>query len=163
MNYTLEPMTTDHRQPVVDIFNHYITISTAAYQEAPVGVAFVDHLINLSKDLTTAVAKTGNSEVVGFGFLYPYHPASAFRNTAVAGYFLRPDHTRRGLGSQILNYLVVESRKLGLTTLLVNISSENAESLAFHRKQGFTECGRFRAIGRKFEREFDIIWMQRRI
>jgi len=50
---------------------------------------------------------------------------------------------------------------MGITTILASISSLNEGSLAFHQKNGFRECGRFRDIGVKKGRSFDGIWMQR--
>lgn len=37
------------------------------------------------------------------------------------------------------------------------------DSLAFHRKHGFEDCGRFKGVGRKFGEDFDIVWMQRHL
>ena len=54
-----------------------------------------------------------------------------------------------------------EARQRGIDTILANISSHNEQSLAFHAGHGFTECGRFRRAGRKFEKDFDIVWMQK--
>jgi L-amino acid N-acyltransferase YncA len=45
--------------------------------------------------------------------------------------------------------------------LLARISSLNEESIHFHRNNDFTECGRFRKIGRKKDREFDVVYMQK--
>lgn len=44
---------------------------------------------------------------------------------------------------------------------VVKISSLNAESLAFHRKNGFRESGRLVAVGRKRGADFDLVLMQR--
>ncbi len=57
--------------------------------------------------------------------------------------------------------LIEGARKLGVDNLVASISSLNEESLGFHRKCGFVECGRFRNVGRKHGRTFDVIWMQR--
>jgi phosphinothricin acetyltransferase len=45
--------------------------------------------------------------------------------------------------------------------LLANISSKNMESLTFHKKHGFFECGRMYEVGEKFNELFDVIWMQK--
>jgi L-amino acid N-acyltransferase YncA len=50
---------------------------------------------------------------------------------------------------------------MGIAAILASISFLNPESLAFHRKMGFQECGRFVAVGRKKERDFDEVWMQK--
>ncbi|MFB3904241.1 MAG: N-acetyltransferase family protein [Acidobacteriota bacterium] len=39
----------------------------------------------------------------------------------------------------------------------------NQQSLRFHEAAGFERCGCFRAVGRKFDRDFDIVWFQKRI
>jgi phosphinothricin acetyltransferase len=48
-------------------------------------------------------------------------------------------------------------------TILASISSRNEGSLRFHRKHGFRECGCFEGVGRKFDQDFDVVWMQKRI
>jgi len=50
---------------------------------------------------------------------------------------------------------------LKIKTLLASISSRNKESIAFHKKHGFIECGRFKDIGRKRGKPFDVVWMQK--
>jgi len=41
-----------------------------------------------------------------------------------------------------------------------HISSLNEGSIRFHLRHGFTECGRFRRVGRKRGQDFDMVWMQ---
>ncbi|GAG19401.1 unnamed protein product, partial [marine sediment metagenome] len=59
----------------------------------------------------------------------------------------------------ILRHLEEEARTMGITKILAHISSRNPVSLAFHRKHGFAECGRFPGIGRKWGKSFDVVWM----
>ena len=112
-----------------------------------------------------AVAATvdGTGEVAGFTFLHPHHPAATFRRTAEVTTFLRPLHTRRGLGTLILDRLEKEARPLGADRLLASVPSRNEASLRFHTKHGFVECGRFREIGRKHGVDFDVVWLEKRL
>ncbi len=52
---------------------------------------------------------------------------------------------------------------MGVDSILAGMSSLNEAGLAFHARHGFAECGRFRGIGRKRGRDFDVVWMQRAI
>ena len=93
--------------------------------------------------------------------LRPYLPHAAFSRTAQITTFIAPEHTGQGLGTAMLQALERQARGLGLTSILAHVSSRNPGSLAFHRKHGFVECGRFRGIGVKCGKAFDVVWFQK--
>lgn len=163
MSYSIEPIRRSHRSAVTKIFNYFVANSFAAYFDAPAGPDFFDGILRVLADYPSAVVKAPDGSVVGFGFLRPYHPAATFRRTALIGYFILPEHTRRGMGTVILQRFVEQAREMGVDQLLASISSLNEQSLAFHRRHGFVECGRLRDIGRKFGHSFDEVWMQKTI
>jgi phosphinothricin acetyltransferase len=107
------------------------------------------------------VVKSEAGEVVGFGLLRPYHPFDTFRRSAEVSYFLLPEHTRKGVGSALLQRFITTARSLGVDHLLAEVSSLNEQSLAFHQRNGFRECGRLPDVGRKFGRSFDVVWFMR--
>jgi phosphinothricin acetyltransferase len=146
---------------ITAIFNHYVEHSFAAYPEQTVERTFFDFMKKIIYGDAFFVIQTAEKKMVGFAFLKRYHPSSAFNRVAEAGYFIVPEYTRKGQGKRILNHLENEARRLGVDTLLANISSHNQPSLAFHEKQGFSECGRFNKISRKFGQDVDIVWMQK--
>ncbi|MDM7920552.1 MAG: N-acetyltransferase family protein [Methanosarcina sp.] len=102
-----------------------------------------------------------NGKIIGLGALRPYFPFPNFRHTGVVSYFILPGHTRKGLGSRMLEKLFAEAREKRMKSLLANVSSKNEASLNFHLKHGFIECGRFRDAGTKFGKYFDIMWFQK--
>ena len=162
MGYTLAPMVESHRDAVMRIFNHYVRHSFAAYFETALPAAFYDRLLAMAQGYCAVVALTEAGDVAGFGFLHAYHPATTFRRTAELTYFIAPEHMRRGIGTLMLERFVAEARARGVDTLVASVSSRTAESLAFHAKHGFVECGRLHAVGRKCGEDFDVVWMQRR-
>ena len=164
MTYRLEPMTGAHRRPAIDLYNHYVRSSFAAYPEEEAPYEIFDRFLAMARGYPAYVAlveRTG--EVAGFAFLHAYHPAATFKRTAELTIFLGPDHTRQGLGSLFLERLEAEARRLGVDTLLANVSSRNEASLRFHQARGFVECGRFREIGRKHGQDFDVVWFEKRL
>lgn len=155
-----EPMDHSHQQDVMDIFNHYIAHSFAAYPENLLPEPFFERILEMTKGYPAYVIKTGR-KCAGFCFLRAYNPHSTFRTTAEITYFIHPDHTGMGLGKLALERLEGEARLMGIRSILASISSLNDQSLAFHRKNGFTECGRLKGIGMKKQTTFDVVWMQK--
>ncbi len=161
MKYTLEPMSEIHRKPVVDIFNYFVTNGFSAYPECEVTDEFFDRLIEMTRGYPAVVVKDQTERVIGFGMIRPYHFASTFRRTAEISYFLLPEFTRQGIGKAMLDRFSEESKKRNIDSILASISSKNQESINFHLKNGFTECGRLHRVGRKFGSDFDVVWMQK--
>lgn len=161
--FTLEPMAESHGGAVIDIFNHFVTQSFAAYPDQPLPHDFFGRFQQMIQGYPAYVATVDLGRVVGFAFLRPFHPANTLRRTAEVTYFISPEFTRRGIGTALLNRLISEAVSRGIDSLVASISSKNEESIAFHRKNGFRECGRFERAGRKNGQDFDIVWMQRQI
>ncbi len=161
MDFTFEPITSDHRKSIIDIFNYYIENNFAAYPENQVPYDLFDHFIQATAGFPTVAVKDKNGTVIGFGTLRPYNPISTFFHTAEITYFIMPEFTGQGIGSSILDYLTQKAVERGVTSLLASISSKNEGSINFHKKHGFVECGRFRNIGKKNGQFFDVVWMQK--
>lgn len=163
MDFSLEPVSSEDGKAIIDIINHYVENSFAAYPEDQVPYEFFQFFLNMAQGYPFLVAKDGSGNVLGFGLLRPHNPMPAFSKTAEITYFLAPEYTGKGIGKAMLDRLLAEGREMGITSILASISSLNPGSLAFHRKNGFVECGRFIGIGRKKGREFDVVWMQKMV
>ncbi len=161
MTYTFRPAGSDDARAIVDIFNRFVTESYAAYPSDPVDDSFYYRLAAAADGLPFVVAEDNAGAVVGFAQLRPLSPADTLRHAAEVSYFLAPEHTGKGLGSRLLDYLEEQAARKDITILLASVSSENEPSLNFHQKHGFAECGRFSRVGTKFGREFDIVWLQK--
>ncbi len=147
--YRFEPMGEAHRLPVIDLFDHSIRTSFAAYPEEPVSYDFYDRFLAMARGYPAFVDLAGAAQVVGFGFLHAFHPFTVFRRTAEITYFLAPQHTRQGVGTMLLGKLLQAAKTCGVEVVL-----------RFHARRGFCECGRFRRVGRNFGQAFDVVWMQ---
>lgn len=52
-----------------------------------------------------------------------------------------PAHRRRGLGRQLIDWLVHSAMTAGIFTINLELRAGNGEALAFYRALGFEECG----------------------
>jgi L-amino acid N-acyltransferase YncA len=163
--YLIREATTEDISGMLQVFNYYVENSFAAYIETPVGPEFFQAIQNEKE-------QDGNEhfpfyvieekdKIIGIGTLRPHLPFPNFRHTGVVSYFILPGHTRKGLGSGMLEKLCTEASEKKMKSLLANVSSKNEASLNFHLKHGFIECGKFREVGTKFGESFDIVWLQK--
>jgi L-amino acid N-acyltransferase YncA len=161
MDYPMRLAADSDAQAVADIFNHFVENSFAAYPSLPVDRSFLGRLQTLAGRLPTYVIETPTGKVVGFAGLRPLHMADSMARSAEATIFILPAHTHCGVGSAVMKRLEEDARALEVDTIIGGASSHNEASLQFQRRHGFVECGRFRRVGRKFDRDFDIVWMQK--
>jgi phosphinothricin acetyltransferase len=145
---------------ITSVFNHFIKNDFSAYPDQVVKSNIFSDLRLAAPDFPFFVVEN-KKKIIGFGFLNPFHSAKTMEHTATVSYFILPPFTDQGIGSKLLNKLLISGKKLGINNFLAHISSLNHKSIHFHLKHGFRECGRFYAVGKKFGETFDMIWMQR--
>lgn len=161
MDYHFERLGPKRRHAVAAIFNAHVREGFAAYVETPVDDSFYALIQGMVRNYPAVAVVAGENEAVGFGYMRPYSLIPSLSRTARLTYFLLPEHTRRGVGTRLLEHFEEKANDLGVDALLADVCSLNPQSLAFHEKRGFTEAGRFLRAGRKFGRDFDIVWMQK--
>jgi L-amino acid N-acyltransferase YncA len=161
MGYTLRQVTDADADAVIAVFNVHTTQGHGAFLDAPAPPQFFTRLRRSTGDMPFYVVEDGRGRVVGYGRLYPYDDIPAFAHCACIGYFVLPEHTRRGVGGMLLAHLEADARARGITTLVAATSSLNEPSMGFHQSHLFFECGRFVRAGRKFGQAFDLVWFQK--
>jgi len=145
---------------ITRIFNHYVRRSFAAFPDRELSRPVLGELLDQARPFG-AYAVEGDGEVVGFGLLRPLYP---FPNLMAAGevsYFICPRFTGQGTGTRLVGVLEAEARDAGMTSLVARVSSRNRRSIRFHRKNGFSLCGRIRGVGTKFGKPFDVVILQK--
>ncbi len=163
MGYQFSELCEADRTAVVKIFNYFVEHSFAAYPDECVSEDWFDRVLAMAKGYPAATVRDEDGTVVGFGFLRAFLASTTLRRTAEVGYFLLPEHTGKGVGQRMLAKFIEEARALGVDNLVASVSSLNEQSLRFHKRTGFEWCGTFRAVGRKFGRDFDIVYFQKKI
>ncbi|MGE5295918.1 MAG: N-acetyltransferase family protein [Solirubrobacterales bacterium] len=161
MDIRLSPLTSADGRDVVDLFNHYVANSFAAFPEEPVPYPFFDRLMEAARGWPTLAARSPDGRFLGFALLRRHNPWPTSAHVAEITYFLSPDATGQGIGSKMLAELETRAKDHGIRTILASIASLNEGSLAFHRKHGFVEVGCFRNICIKRGTFFDVVWMQK--
>lgn len=103
-----------------------------------------------------------HGQVVGYAYGSLPFERSAYAWCAEISIYLAPNVLGRGIGRKL--YAVVEEIlwQQGYRIIYALITSENANSLHFHEKVGYTYCAQFPDCGIKFGRSLGIIWMEKK-
>jgi phosphinothricin acetyltransferase len=73
------------------------------------------------------------------------------------------DAKGRGIGAMMYRVLLDALKNEDINRILAGITIPNEASIKLHRKFGFTDVGVFTECGRKFDRYWDVVWMERPI
>jgi L-amino acid N-acyltransferase YncA len=143
-----------------DIYNHYVLHSTCTYQEEPEPLDGRRQWYKHHDDKHPVIVAEQNGVVVGWGSLSAYHARSAYRRTVENSVYVHHQYQRRGIGSLLLQELIVRARSLGHHSIIAGIDAEQNASVALHRRFHFEKVGCLKQVGFKFNRWLDVIYME---
>ena len=115
----------------------------------------------LDRGLPYLVAEL-DGKVLGYAYAGPFRLRAAYRYTVEDSIYVAPDAAGKGVGKALLKALIEACEALGLRQMCAVIGdSGNAASIGVHASLGFEHKGVFPAMGYKFDRWVDLVWMQR--
>ncbi len=148
-------------EAISDIYNHYVRTSTCTFHEVAESPADRERwLEEHTGSHVVLVAEEADGTIAGWASLSRFHPRPAFRFTVEDSVYLRNDRRGRGLGGKLLAELMAHAARSGARTVIAAISADQEASIALHGRFGFVEVGRLRAVGFKFGRWLDLVYMQ---
>jgi phosphinothricin acetyltransferase len=159
----VRPATRADLPQLTEIYNHYIVNTPITFDLKPVTVAerarwFEEHAGTARHRLFVAEIE---GTVVGWAGTGSFRDRAAYDTSVEMTIYCAPDATRRGIGASMYRVLFEALKNEDINRLLAGITLPNDASVKLHRRFGFTNVGVFTECGRKFDRYWDVIWMQR--
>jgi phosphinothricin acetyltransferase len=101
--------------------------------------------------------------ILGYAYAGPFRPRPAYRYSVEDSVYVAPEAQRRGVGRALLDALIVRSTDAGFRQMIAVIgdSTLQAASIGLHAAAGFRMIGTLDAVGYKFDRWLDSVYMQR--
>jgi phosphinothricin acetyltransferase len=147
---------------ILAIYNDVILNSNAVWTEEPSTLEERRAWFTARRALAYPVlVAEDEGAVAGFASFGDFRAWPGYRHTVEHSIHVRAGARRSGVGSALLPPLIARAAALGKHVMLAGIDGENAASLAFHRRFGFTDAGRLREVGRKFGCWIDLVFLQR--
>jgi L-amino acid N-acyltransferase len=159
-SHAIRPATKSDLAAINDIYNHYVLHSTCTYQEEPEPLDGRRRWFHHHGEQYPVIVAVADGQIVGWGSLSAYHERSAYRRTVENSIYVHHQRHRQGVGSLLLQELIVRSRNLGHHVIIAGIDGEQTASVALHAKFHFQKVGHLKQVGFKFNRWLDVIYMQ---
>jgi L-amino acid N-acyltransferase len=151
-------------QGLVAIYNDVIATSTATFTMTAVTLAERREWwrARIAQGYPVLIARDAHG-VAGFGTFGEFRAWPGYRHTVEHTLHVRADARGRGIGTQLLLALMERARLAGKHVMIAGIDGDNTGSIRLHERLGFTQAGRLREVGYKFDRWLDLVFLQRLI
>ena len=144
------------------IYAHHVLHGTATFDTEPPDEAFwhgkIDAVIN--RRWPSLIAQAGD-QLTGFAYATQFRDRAAYAHTCEDSIYVAPDRLGQGIGGTLLVSLVRAAKDAGFEQMIGVIGGGEPASVALHAKCGFVEAGRMRAVGFKFGKRLDTVYMQK--
>ena len=155
--------TADDAPALAAIYGHHCCHGLGTFEEvAPSAGDMAERLAAVQAHGLPYLVAEIDGQVAGFAYAGPFRPRAAYRYTVEDSVYLAPDRIGQGIGKALLSQVIADCEALGLRQMMAVIGdSGNTGSIGLHRSLGFELQGTMPAVGYKFGRWVDIVFMQR--
>lgn len=155
---------------LVEIYSYYVLNTAVSFEyNAPSVEEFKERIINTTEKFPYLVCEK-NNKVIGYAYAGAYSTREAYSWTATTSIYIDKDYRRQGIGSMLYYELEERLQELGIINILAGVAYSEKEdeylshdSYQFHIKEGYTEVAHIKAVGKKFDRWYDLLWFQKKI
>ncbi len=146
---------------ILNIMNYEILNKTSLYDYNERTIEDVEISYNSKKDKNFPffVAEKDN-EVIGYAYYDSFNPKQGYKFTVEHSIYLANGFEGLGLGKLLMVELINYAKLAEIKTMIGLIDNENLQSIAFHKKFGFTKVGVMQKVGYKFNKWLDCCIMQ---
>lgn len=159
----IRPATEKDVPEILSIYAPYVETSTATFEyDVPCHRSFLQRFLDITAQYPWLVWEE-EGRILGYAYASAPYTRAAFSWCAEPSVYLRPEAKGRGIGKNLYALLEEILSQQGYQVLYALITSENRESIRFHKKMGYEEKVDFPNCGYKFHRWLGLIWMEKRI
>jgi len=153
---------------ILAIYQYYIEKTAITFEiDVPTLNEFQERMAAILSHYPYLVALR-KDKVVGYAYARAFVGRAAYKHSTELTIYLAPQEKCHGTGRKLYAALEQELRAMGIINLYACIAdpliedeylTHNSEN--FHAHLGFNKVGTFHKCGRKFNRWYNMIWMEK--
>lgn len=162
------PVNIKDSEELLKIYAPYVKDTAISFEyEIPSLIDFQNRIENISTDLPY-IKVVENGEILGYAYASKFKSRKAYDWSVEVTIYVKNGYKRMGIGKMLYDALEKSLKEIGILNMnaCIAISKEddehlNKDSYYFHKKMGFNLIGTFHNSGYKFNKWYDIIWMEK--
>jgi phosphinothricin acetyltransferase len=168
--YVIREVRKEDAGRLAEIYAYYVQNTAISFEyEAPSTSEFESRIRNITVNYPYLVCVKDGC-VTGYAYASAYSARSAYAWTATSSIYVDKEYRRQGIGSMLYKELEKRLREQGIVNLLAGAAYCDEEdeylthdSYKFHTRLGYEKVACLKTIGKKFDRWYDLIWMQKKL
>lgn len=166
--YDIRPAVPEDAEALLEIYAPYVKNTAITFEcEVPDIEEFRERIRKVTKKYPYILAEK-EGKILGYAYASAFNERAAYDWSVEVSIYVRQEERRGGIGKTLYAVLEERLRQQGIQNLYACIASPPQEddhltkdSIYFHEKMGYTLIGTFHKCGYKFERWYDMVWMEK--
>ncbi|MBR1730051.1 MAG: N-acetyltransferase [Selenomonadaceae bacterium] len=156
------------------IYAYYVKTTAISFEyDVPTIEEFTERIKKISLKYPYIVAEMKNAtifgdEVIGYAYANTFIDRAAYDHCVELTIYLNHKFQGQGIGKKLYQYLQNELKAMKILNLYACVAYPLVEdefltmnSVNFHKHLGFEICGHFKKCGYKFDRWYDMVYMEK--
>ncbi len=145
------------------IYAHHVLHGTGTFEEEPPPQDdMAARFAKVRKARCAWLVAEDETGITGYAYFTPFRDRTAYRFTAENSVYVREGVRGQGVGKALVAEMLTRAEARGFRQMIAVIGdSENAGSIGLHASLGFRRAGVIHAVGLKFGRWLDVVFMQK--
>lgn len=158
-------------EAMLNVYAPYVENTAVSFEyEVPSIDEFRSRFEKITKKYPYFLAEDSNGKVLGYTYYSEFKNREAYRYSVETTIYLAKEACGRGIGRKLYEVLEKAAKAQNITNMNACIATCRTEdeyltnrSYYFHEKMGYKLVGTFHNSGYKFDRWYDMVWMEKSV
>lgn len=172
MSYHIRVAREEDAAALLEIYTPYVLETAITFEyDVPSVEEFAGRIRHTLERYPYLVAEDESGELLGYAYASPFHARPAYDWAVETSIYVARGAHRQGVGRRLYEALEQCLKEQGILNLYACIASPRQEadphlskdSIRFHEHMGYRLIGEFHQCGYKFDRWYDMVWMEKMV
>ena len=170
-NITIRSACGDDAAALARIYAYYVEKTAITFEYTAPDMAEMERRRQeISRHYPYLVAEI-DGKVIGYAYAHAFYGREAYAWSVESSIYVDVNACKHGIGRKLYEALEKALKSMGILNInaCIAVPRDNQDpyvtngSLNFHQRLGYTLVGRFHNSGYKFDRWYDVVWMEKMI
>ncbi|MGP1458354.1 MAG: N-acetyltransferase family protein [Treponema sp.] len=156
---------------LLEIYAYYVKNTAITFEYEVPSLSEFENRIASTIEKYPYLCIVSGGEIAGYAYAGAFRTRTAYQWSAEVTIYLDRNARGAGLGRRLYEELETRLKAAGIENLYACVTSPSVSddpyvttaSEVFHERMGFTKAGTFHRCGYKFDRWYNMIWMEKLI